>query len=59
MRVQKHVLEQILCFLRRSGHPERQAIEAPRMLAVQLLEGAGVALPAPLGQFEVGGSHVV
>ena len=55
--VQEDVLQEILGLLRRPRHPEGQAVEPTGVLPVQLLEGLRIALPAPIGQLEVGGSH--
>src|SRR5262245_57758499 len=58
MRLEKDLLQQILRVLDRANHPHHQAEEAPGVLAIQLLERAGLTGPAPRGQFQVGGSHV-
>src|SRR4029450_879146 len=58
MCLEKYFLQQILRVLDRANHPHDQAEKASGVLAIQLLERAGVAGPAPRGQFQVGGSHV-
>ena len=56
VRVYENVLEQVFGVLGRSGHAGQQAEEAPRMGAVQKLEGRRVAVAAPVRQLEVVGS---
>jgi hypothetical protein len=58
MRLEKYFLQQILRVLDRANHPHHQAEKTSGVLAVQLLERAGVTGPAPRGQFQIGGSHV-
>lgn len=57
VHVQEDVLQEVLRFLSRPRHPEYQAVEPAGVLPVQVLEGLRVALPTPVGQLEVGGSH--
>ena len=58
MRLEKYLLQQILRIVDRANHPHHQTEKTSGVLPVQLLERAGVAGPAPRGQFQVGGSHV-
>ena len=56
--VQESLLQQVFRVLRGSSHPERQAIQAGGVRAIELFEGSRLPLHAPLRQLEVGGSHV-
>ncbi len=58
MRLEKYLLQQILRVVDRADHPHHQTEKTSGVLPVQLLERAGVAGPAPRGQFQVGCSHV-
>src|SRR6185503_9659063 len=58
MRLEEHLLQQVLGVLPGAEHAHHEAEKAPGMLAIQLLERVGIPCPAPRGQLEVGGSHV-
>ena len=58
MRLEKYLLQQVLRIVDRANHPHHQTEKASGVLAIQLLERAGLTGPAPRGQFQVGGSHV-
>ena len=59
MRQQEDLLQQILGVGSVPEHPIGQVVQPRRVLAVQLLEGARIALSATGHQVGVGWSHVI
>jgi hypothetical protein len=58
MGVQENVLQQVVGFIRGSGHPEHEVVEPAGVCAIQLLECVCVTMPATLRQLEIDRSHV-
>jgi hypothetical protein len=56
--VQEDLLQEVVGFIRGSGHPEHEVVQPPRVRTIQLLEGRRIATPATLGQLEINRSHV-